>query len=132
MISAIQRPIDNSYIACGLAFVGLRHISNIAISLSNAQCSTVMRYLLLGWKCKAVATECGISSRSIHRIQENLMRYGSVRKPPWDVQRSCLKQMRRRSSNIFFMKGGDNRMDEIKYWLWHEREVDIHQSTISK
>jgi hypothetical protein len=47
-------------------------------SLSNAQCSTVTRYLLLGWKCKAIATECGISSRSVYRIQENLMRYGSA------------------------------------------------------
>jgi len=103
-------------------------------SLSNAQCSTVTRYLLLGWKCNAIATECGISSRSVYRIQENLMRYGSVRKPHYRTLGRAKKLSKADEEALFeyLLHEGWRQQDEIKYWLWHEREVDINQSTISR
>src|SRR6267378_7708895 len=98
------------------------------------KCSTVTRYLLLGWKCKAIATECGISSRSVYRIQENLMRYGSVRKPHCRTLGRAKKLSKADEEALFeyLLHEGWRQQDEIKYWLWHKREVDINQSTISR
>lgn len=103
-------------------------------ALSNEQCSAVMRYLLLGWKCEAIATECGISSRSVRRIQENVIRYGSVRKPQHRTLGRARKLSKYDEEALFeyLLHEGWRQQDEIRYWLWHERGIDIHRSTISR
>src|SRR6266446_6135802 len=82
-------------------------------------------------KCNAIATECGISSRSVYRIQENLMLYGSVRKPHYRTLGRAKKLSKADEEALFeyLLHEGWRQQDEIKYWLWHEREVDINQST---
>ena len=62
------------------------------------------------------------------------MRYGSVRKPHYRILGRTKKLSKADEEALFeyLLHEGWRQQDEIKYWLWHEREVDIHQSTISR
>ena len=41
----------------------------------------ILRCLLLGWRPDAIAEECNVTERTVFRIEENLLRYGSIVKP---------------------------------------------------
>ena len=62
------------------------------------------------------------------------MRYGSVRKPHYHTLGRAKKLSKADEEALFeyLLHERWRQQDEIKYWLWHEREVDIHQSTISR
>jgi len=62
------------------------------------------------------------------------MRYGSVRKPHYRTLGRAKKLSKADEEALFeyLLHEGWRQQDEIKYWLWHEREVDVHQSTISR
>jgi len=41
----------------------------------------MLRYMLLGWDVKNIAEQCNVSQQTVYTVENNLMRYGSVRKP---------------------------------------------------
>jgi hypothetical protein len=97
-----------------------RRVSNAPISPFSIQCTVCYSHAIsASWKCKAIATECGISSRSVCRIQENLMRYGSVRKPHYRTLGRARKLSKADEEALFeyLLHEGWRQQDEIKYWL---------------
>lgn len=77
----------------------------------------------LAGSARLLQLNVGISSRSVHRIQENLMRYGSVRKPHYRTLGRAKKLSKADEEALFeyLLHEGWRQQDEIKYWLWHER-----------
>ena len=51
--------------------------------LSPSKRAQILRYLLLGWRPGAIAEECGVCQHVVYKMKENLMRYGSIRRPQY-------------------------------------------------
>jgi hypothetical protein len=71
---------------------------------------------------------------SVPRMEENLMRYGSVRKPHCRTLGHARKLCGAGEGALFeyLLHKGWRQHEEIRYWLWNESGIDIHWSTISR
>lgn len=96
----------------------------------------VHRFLLLGWGSMEIADREGITERSVYNIQKNLREYGSTRKPPSSTTRlgrpPKLTEEDKDALSEELFRSGWMYQDEIVYWLWMERGVVVHRSTVSR
>lgn len=89
---------------------------------------------MLGWEIADVAKECQVSECTIFRIQANLLRYGSVRKPQYRKLGRARKLSLADEDTLFeyLLGNGWSHQDEMIYWLFNERGVMVSQPTISR
>lgn len=102
--------------------------------LNTTQRSAICRYLLLGWNYKAIAEEVGVSLRSVERYQHNLIHYGSVRKPRFRTLGRAHKLSKADEEALleYLLKEGWRQQEELVWWLYHERDVAVSRSTVSR
>jgi transposase len=96
----------------------------------------IYRFLLLGWPCEDIAAREGVSRAEVYRIKQNLKLYGSTRKPrDPNVRLGQPPKISPEDKQALFDElfwSGWMYQDEIAYWLWMERGVQVHQSTVSR
>jgi transposase len=94
----------------------------------------VLRFLLLGWSAHSIAAECRVHPATIYRMARNLLQHGGIRAP------AVRKLGRPRRLTVadedavleLLLSEGWRRQDEIVFWLWCERGILVHQSTVSR
>jgi transposase len=103
-------------------------------ALPPAKLAEYTRLLLLGWKPNAIAQTLKISRTKAYKFEENLLRYGSLRAPRSAKQgRPCkLTKADEKALFEYLLSEGWRQQDELVYWLWNERDVKAHQSTVSR
>ena len=114
------------------------HISELPYftprGIPPAKRAQILRYLLLAWRPDAIAEECHVSSSTVYNIERNLMLYGSTAKPRYRQLRRSPKLSEADKQALFecLLREGWRQQDEMVYWLFHERGVNIHRSIISR
>ena len=94
----------------------------------------MVRYLLLAWDVKNIAEQCNVSLQTVYTVENNLIRYGSVRKPLYRKLGHARKLSKADETALFqyLMVEGWRQQDEMVYWLWHERGALVSRSTVSR
>lgn len=95
----------------------------------------IYRYLLLGWPYGDIADCVGVSLSEVYRIEQNLKLYGSTRKPSSNATLGRPRKLSTEDEQALYdelFQSGWMYQDEIVYWLWMERGVHVHRSTISR
>jgi transposase len=85
-------------------------------------------------KPPAVAAEIQVSPRTVYRVQENLIRYGSPKKPGFRKLGRAMKLSKADEEALleYLLQQGWKQQAEIVWWMYHERSVIVHQSTVSR
>ena len=85
--------------------------------ISADKCAQMLRYLLLGWDIKNIAEQCNVSQQTVYTVENNLMRYGSVRKPLYHKLGRARKLSKADETALFeyLMAEGWRQQDEMVY-----------------
>lgn len=96
--------------------------------------SRMLRYALLGWGPAEIAVECRCHISTVYRLIENLMKYGSIRQPRFrDLGRPRILTLDDEEALLEdLLTEGWMQQKEMVFWLWMERSVFVHQSTVSR
>ena len=77
-----------------------------------------------------------MSQQTVYTVENNLMRYGSVRKPLYRKLGRAQKLSKADETALFeyLMAEGWRQQDEMVYWLWDERGPGalVSRSTVSR
>lgn len=89
---------------------------------------------MLGWSEAKIAEECRVHSSTVYRIRNNLVSYGSVRKPYYRQLGRARKLSKADEDALFewLLYEGWRNQDEVVFWLWQERDVIVSQPTVSR
>jgi transposase len=112
----------------------LRHITFPPRGFSRPLRIRILRFLLLGWTPHAIAADCRVSLRTVQRFARNLLQYGSIRVP---AIRKLGRPRRLTTADEdavleMLLSEGWRQQEEIVFWLWCERGVLVHRSTVSR
>ena len=102
--------------------------------LSLDQRADIVRLLQLGWKIKDIARECGTSQTTAYKIEVNLARYGSARKPYFRRLGRARKLSKADEDALFeyLLSQGWRSQAEVVWWLYNERGVSVNRLTVSR
>ena|SRR6186713_3085796 len=94
----------------------------------------ILRLLLLGWSAQDIAEDCRISLRSAYMQANNLLRYGSMRRPALRKLGRPRKLTAADESAVLehLLRQGWMQQEEVRFWVWCERGVLVSQSTVSR
>jgi transposase len=90
--------------------------------------------MLLGWDIEAISKECHVAVRTVYRIQSNLLRHGSIR-PPQFRQLGRARKLSSADEEAllhYLLREGWQQQQEMVWWLYHERDVLVNCSTVSR
>jgi transposase len=101
---------------------------------SDVQCARIFTFIELGWKPSAIAKKLHISTRTVEKMQQNLLIYGSMRKPQLLARGRPHKMTLADEDALldYLIAFGWRTQDEMAYWLEQERDLAVDRSTISK
>ena len=102
--------------------------------LTRAQRCRIYRLLLLGWSPHAIAEDCHIGLSTAYSQLNKLYRYRSFRVPVLHKLGHPRKLTVADEDMVLeqLLEIGWMQQEEIRYWLWCERGILVHQSTISR
>ena len=94
----------------------------------------ILRFLLLRWPAHAIATKCCVHLVTVYRMARNLLQYGGIRAP---AIRKLGRPRRLTTADEdavleLLLSKGWRQQEEIVFWLWCERGVLVHRSTVSR
>ena len=99
-----------------------------------ARRADMVRFLELGWRPGAIAKHLHVSEATVYNTEQNLMRYGLPLKPR--VRKTgrpaALTKADRVALLELLLDEGWKYLDELQYWLYHERSVEVSLNTISR
>ena len=94
----------------------------------------ILRFLLLKWSAYDIAAECRVHPVTVYRMARNLLQYGGIRAP---AVRKLGRPRRLTTADEdavleLLLSEGWRQQEEIVFWLWCERGVLVHRSTVSR
>ena len=94
----------------------------------------VLRFLLLKWSPHDIAAECRVHPATVYRMARNLLQYGGIRAP---AVRKLGRPRRLTTADEdavleLLLSEGWRQQEEIVFWLWCERAVLVHRSTVPR
>lgn len=96
--------------------------------------SRIVRFLLMHWRPEDIAREVNCHKRTVQKIQENMLLYGSLfiphRRKMGRPRRTTLGQ--EQSLIRFIEQQPWASQPEMVRFLWEEWQLPVHQSTISR
>ena len=94
----------------------------------------ILRFLLLAWPPKEIATYVGVCTQTVRNVETNLLQHGSVIKPRFGKlgRPSRLTLADKEALKTELISHGWMYQDEMVNWLFIERGVVVHRSTISR
>jgi len=96
--------------------------------------SDILALLLLGIPLKEIQTRVGVAYMTVLRVHQNLMKYGSVRPPRFRTlgRRPKLTPADKIALLTELCEHGWMDQEEMVFWLHMERDIRVHQSTVSR
>ena len=114
-----------------MQFISEHFITQCGLSLSKHV--TILWYLLLEWRPSVIAEKCGVTTRTVQHMEENLLQYSSTVKPQyWAL--GCLSKLTEADKKALLdslLHKEWRYQDEMMYWLWNEWGVYVSQPIIS-
>ena len=97
-----------------------------------ARRADMVRLLELGWRPDAIAEQLHVSRATVYNTERNLMRYGQPVRP--HVRKAgrpaALTRSDREALLELLLHDGWKYLDEIQYWLYHERDLNVTRTII--
>jgi transposase len=102
--------------------------------LSDVQCGRIYAYLEFNWKPSAIARKLGVSEAVIHRMEQNLRTYGSIRPPQLHSRGRPYKMTLADEDALlqYLLAFGWRTQDEMVFWLAEEKNVIVDRTSISR
>ena len=102
--------------------------------LSRELLVRILRFLMLGWRPDVIASECRVHFVTVYRMRSNLAMYGGPRAPQLRrlgrTRRLTVADEEALLENL--LVEGWRLQDEMAFWLYCERGVLVHRSTVSR
>ena len=100
--------------------------------IDPARRADMVRLLELGWRPDAIAEQLHVSRTTVYNTENYLIQYGQPIRP--HVRKTgrpaALTKADREALLKLLLHDGWKYLDEIQYWLYHERDLNVTYSTI--